>query len=491
MNGEGNTDGTAPADVPESADTVVNAEKLTGSDVVPAASDAGDAVDASVDETPGQGAPVEEPVEPVEPVVAEDPPPEPPTNTEGGVTEPVNDTDGAVAQDIEVKDSAATEEGNAAEEGGDDSGVVFTTADEGMELKVPPKKKPGERMIDIGGSKGQKNQPVFHVSRERGNYSAEEIAKAADAYLKTGKINLTEIILVSEVIEELMARYIKFLEESEYLKANEVLESARGLRAQFRSRDTGAEWEQRIADLEDKKKDLTEAVKMKQHDWADKYRMFQDTCKEEIAMFEERTEQQRQNLAYEWSTPEKQRKYTKPSKKLRDGRSIEMCFAIAGELKLAEAQKRKNQVMIQRDTKVGYAEMTTAFETAQEKLERDIEQRERELKDAHKFRVDIMKLEEEEELLLLRRKLKLTVKMIAEDKRPDVQQRKRPGARTCELPMLMRTVENLGAKNRFWKETTEPKANPLVLPPLKVKARGKKAKKGDASDKGAKNEKAE
>lgn len=385
-------------------------------------------------------------------------------------SDPVVNTTPYSQQTVEEKEKVSV-----VEQPRESNDVVFTTTTEQMPIKVPNR---DERTFEIGSQKSIKQyKPVLHLATDNGTYTLDDITNAADNYLKNGKIQLEDSLFIAEIIEELTARYLDLLSDTEYLKANEMIEKARALRREFRMKDASLFWEQRLVDLESKKKELDDHIKVVQREWLDKQKDLLEQFKDEIFRLKEKSNLQRTTLENDWTTAEKQRHFNKQSKALLAGRTLEKYMVLAGDLEAAEAQKRRNKAAEQKEIKSGYAEMANAFEAARDKLEEEIEQREKDLDESQEFRKKKLKTEERHALEYWRKKAVIVEKMIQEEKRVSrtVRERRATSVQSCELPMLKRTVQNIEIKKKILSRANV-QARPLALPPLEVKKRAPKKK---------------
>jgi hypothetical protein len=188
-----------------------------------------------------------------------------------------------------------------------------------------------------------------------------------------------------------------------------------------------------------------------------------------MSRFEERAEDLHGRLEESWCSPEKQRQYNKQGKELLAGRAVENYLALAGDLALAELQKKQNRAIEQRETRRSYEIMEADFENARSRLAQEIAERKDELLRSQDFRMRQLKAEQEKEVAAMQWKIGFVEKMLAEEKRAGKTVSSKPAA----LPMLNRTVANISTKNQIAHKTAQKTAQPLALPPLQVKKRRK------------------
>jgi hypothetical protein len=150
-----------------------------------------------------------------------------------------------------------------------------------------------------------------------------------------------------------------------------------------------------------------------------------------------------------------------------------MYSALAGDLVHAEAQKRKNKIVEQRETKRSYEVMESDFELARARLQQDLAQRKVDLLKSQDYKMNRLRAEHEKEIELMHSKIGFVEKMLAEEKRLAKEQR--PAAsQPRQLPMLNRTVANISQKNQIAQKTVQRAAQPLSLPPLQPKRKKSK-----------------
>lgn len=406
---------------------------------------------------------------------------------------------------------------NRTEEEADPTKNVFATIDDGLDLLVPSKNNPDA--TQTGKTNVSKSQPqkiqrkpfyfkktqhavlkfleekqktekrktiesLIHIKQPTHNFTPEEISQAADAYLKTDKIQLDDPMVVSEIIEELTSRYIELLSQNEYIQAQNILNKIQYLRDQFRTKDAVLFMEQHLEELKSKKSTLETELKSTRTTWKEKQKEFDESCKKEMDDLQEKQQGLWDKMEKDWSDPARQRKYSKESKALLLGRQAERFMMLAGDLEGAEMMKKKNKQLEKTETVEAYNEMSNDFENAKAKLTKFFEKQENELEEQQKLRKISLKRDELDHVALIRKKIDILDKMINDESSPTYKEKKILHSRlmnSAELPMLQRTAKNITAKNQLFMKTAQITSKPLQLPPLKMAPRPTKKAKSNLS----------
>lgn len=352
------------------------------------------------------------------------------------------------------------------------SGDVFTTMNEKLNLKVPQNTL---EFLNKSAPVPRSTKPIIHLSKVTNSYTTDEIERATDIYLRSGKIQLQDPVFIASVIEEMIARYLQLIEQSEYKKAHDVKLKINQLKELFYNQDSTSFRQHHMEKLQNMKKEMEVCIKDTQKIWAGKVAEKKEEFKTQIYNLEDKQNLSRQNLENEWRQPNKQRKYNKQSKELIHSRAVEKYMVIAGELELAEKQKKKNIRIEKHETKKGYEVMSTEFEHARDRLEVELDKQKEDLKTQQTFELQKMKLNERAEIDLIKKRITYVDKLIKNEERiQKTKVIKHSRSKSSELPVLSRTAENISAKNELKMKTMDLTAKPLPLPPLTVKKRPKK-----------------
>jgi hypothetical protein len=344
-------------------------------------------------------------------------------------------------------------------------GEMYVTVTDDIGVKVPEMaRRPPPPAVSAGSTK----IPKKVVSR----YTLDEIASAADTYVQTGRVTLSDPLFLAEVIEELTSRRIERMMCSEYLKAHALIEKINQLKGGFQGTVGENLRQQHLERLEERKTRTEAAIKASRAAWRERFREMDQISKDQIAAVEARHETRREAFEQEWSDPRMQRQFNKQSKELLASRQEEKFLALAGELREAEKVKRINQKIEKEEIATQSSKMADAFESARGILEEELREEINRIRGQHNLRREEMLAEEYDQQEELKKRLDLLTKLISEEKlHPKVIRRAKSLGRPT-LPIIGRTVANIQAASAMRRQAIlGASGRPLPLPPLVIKKR--------------------
>ena len=356
----------------------------------------------------------------------------------------------------------------------------FSTTEEKINFLIPssqPQSRPPETiLIPSLEPKKETKIPIFHYEKNPTEYTIEEIQRAADRAVSGKSISSEDPFFISEVIEELTSRRIELIANSEYKKAQVMVNAIARIREQFRAEDYKRFRANYLQNLIERSKQQQETLKEVQRNVKQQVKEKKENIKQELMKIQEKQEKEREELITLWQNPSKLRQYNKQSPELLKNKALEKCLALAGELDYAEELKHQNRRMEKREIHEKYQLMNEEFQKAQNKLEIELEQQ---LVDAKKeLEFEVIATAESGRLEIERAKIKadLLQKMVHEEQQLQTRTPRITMSHSAKIPMLQRTVQNVSMKNKIKNASASRiSASPLALPPLIIKPRKKKS----------------
>jgi hypothetical protein len=308
-------------------------------------------------------------------------------------------------------------------------------------------------------------------------YTQEAIDRAADLAIDGKNIDTNDPFFISEVIEELTTRRIELISQSEYKKAQVMVNAIAHVKALFRADDFKRFRKNHLANLQQRTKEQLKRVRDLRQEIKINIDAKKESANQELKDLVEKQEKEREKLINDWQGPSMQRKFNKQSPELIRNKALERYMALAGELESAEDLKKQNRKMERKEIGEKFKLMEAQFQKAQRKLDEDLEYQYAETKRNLEFEITAMIENNRIELERARIKADLLQNMVKEELRYKIKTPRINHLRATAIPMLQKTVKNLSMKNKIkYNNSRKVSANPLPLPPLVVRQRRKPAR---------------
>ncbi|EAX87703.1 hypothetical protein TVAG_014420 [Trichomonas vaginalis G3] len=198
--------------------------------------------------------------------------------------------------------------------------------------------------------------------------ASDKLPLIADNILRGKDANINEPSQIAELIDELIGRRIKALDENDYLQCNKIDDAIAKLRLKYRSDDRTELFNLIKDNLDKRRKEAEAALNDKKEKWKQKWKEFDESQENEKNALHERQVKEFEDFESYWSDPNNYTEYTKRSKGQLNEIMVERQLAMTGRFVEAEQQKKMNMQNDKRMVQEQFSKLQKHYEDMRAEL---------------------------------------------------------------------------------------------------------------------------